>query len=97
MTEVKTDRLCEIFTDRTGVDFREDEELRDKKLLGPEINIEPRELLQVYMDLKYGMGIRFDVEDLINKKFATFNDVAVLLEKTCENPLNTEEGIICQN
>ncbi len=97
MQKVEIDKIYDIFLRRTGVDFRRKENLRDKKIFGAEVNIEARELVQVYMDLKYELGIKFREEDLIDKKFATFNQIVELVKETCGYSVDKKEEKLCQN
>ncbi len=71
--------ITEVFLNRTGIDFARDKEMRGKILFGADLGIKPRELLQVYMDLKNGWDLRFSEDDLIDKQFSTFNGVIKLV------------------
>lgn len=74
--------LCEIFLERTNINFN-DKSLGDEMLFGSRLNIRPRELLMIYMDLKQEYKICFSEIDLLEKKISTFNGIVQTVEKTC--------------
>lgn len=75
MEDALFNQICELFFKRTGIDFKNKTEYWDKPLLGVEININPRELLQIYMDMKYSLGIKLEEDGLIEKRFMTFDSI----------------------
>lgn len=75
MEDTLFNQICELFFKRTGIDFKNKTEYWDKSLLGVEININPRELLQIYMDMKYSLGIKLEEDGLIEKRFMTFDSI----------------------
>lgn len=77
-------KAYKIFFERTGLDFQNNEKLRRKKLFGAEINMNPRDLFLVYMDLQNTFGIKFSEKDLMNKQFTTFIEIVKLVKKACE-------------
>lgn len=88
-------KVYKIFLERTGLDFQNNEKLREKKLFGAEINTNPRDLFLVYMDLQKTFGIKFCEKDLTNKQFTTFISIVKLVKKACE--YSTKEEKLCQN
>ncbi len=83
MNKLTLQSLCEIFLRRTNIDFKSNS-LREQELFGSCLDIKPRELLMVYMDLKQKYGISFSETDLLEKKWLTFNSIVETVEKTCE-------------
>lgn len=83
MERITVNDICEVFVKRTGIDFTCEKGLRKEKLFGMKLKVKPRELLQVYMDLKNKLEITFIENDMINKKFSSFDEIIKLVEKTC--------------
>lgn len=79
------DKIYKIFLNRAGIDFKRHPELVNQKLFGKSINIPPRELLQIYMDLKKELNVKFDENEIIHKRFDTFDNIVKLIEETCEH------------
>jgi len=72
--------LNEIFIKRVGVDFKKQQHLRDKKLLGIEINAPSRELVMVLYDIENKFCIRIEDEFILGGGFDTFNNIAGYLD-----------------
>lgn len=82
MKKLTLEKICEIFFERTNIDFRENS-LREQMLFGNCLNIKPRELLMVYMDLKQQYNVCISGSDLLEKKLLTFNSLVDTVEQTC--------------
>lgn len=83
MEGIRVEKICEIFKNRTNIDFDKNVDLRKENFFGLKLNINPRDLVMIYMDLKIIVGINFEEKDLLLKKFDTYENVIALVEKAC--------------
>ncbi len=79
--------LNNIFLSRTGIDFGQNEELKDKALLGNNCKIAPRELILVCVDIEREFNVTVPENQIINGGFKTYNrirDMIVQLKSKAE-------------
>lgn len=90
-------KLKAIFLKRFGLDFgamgstapdwfRTDmapikEEFGDKKLLGREFGMPPRDLLYLFFDIEKEFGISIPQESIASGEFSTYNGICRMIEK----------------
>lgn len=91
MENVKIQDINDIFIQRTGIDFGESSKKRDEDLLGIALNVQPRELVLIYMDLQKRYDIKFPENEICNKQFNSFNNIFTLVEKLVAKNKETKE------
>lgn len=91
MENVKIQDINDIFIQRTGIDFGESSKKRDEDLLGIALNVQPRELVLIYMDLQKRYDIKFTENEICNKQFNSFNNILTLVEKLVAENKETKE------
>lgn len=83
--------ISKIFLKRTGIDFKSNEEYKELNLFGKVLNINPREMVMVYMDLKNQFKIDNLNIYLENKEFITCKKICEIIEKLAAK----KEVILC--
>lgn len=71
--------LINIFRNTFGIDFRMDNDYRNKKLLGNLICLSARDLLWLYFELEKKYDIIFGEEEIERGEFDTFNHIEKLI------------------
>ncbi len=74
-------KLQKIFKTRTGIDFQHDKEKREDALLGKNLDIPPRELILIYLDIEKEFGIEITEKEIIGKNFSSYNKIKKLLKQ----------------
>jgi peptide maturation system acyl carrier-related protein len=81
--EIET-KLAEIFQKRFSLDFPNNPETKEMKLLGKS-GIPASELLHVYFDVKNIFGISIPEEDIVAGRFDTFSHITdIICEQMAE-------------
>ena len=83
--------ISKIFLKRTGIDFKSNEEYKELNVFGKVLNINPREMVMVYMDLKNQFKIDNLNIYLENKEFITYKKICEIIEKLAAK----KEVILC--
>lgn len=69
-----------IFLNRTNIDFIDHGELRRDNFFGFTLEIPPREIFLVLLDLEKEFNTKIPMEFVLEKRFSTFQNVIELLE-----------------
>lgn len=89
VTKEKIDfKLSEIFRQITGIDFRENMDLKNQKLLGKSIGLTARELVHLYYMIEEQFGIEIGEEIILDGKFDIYNNI---LEATSKYVMNKSD------
>lgn len=78
-------KLNNIIIQHSNINFLINEDIRNKNLFSREINISPRELVLVFIDIQNEFNIIIPEVELINKKFNTFNDLVHIIERRVDD------------
>lgn len=73
--------INDILKKYVGIDFEKERTLMSENLLGYKIGIEPRIMLEIYMELKNKCEQESLIRAVILGKFKTYNDFLELPEK----------------
>ncbi len=85
MEDIKK-RLDGIFKKRFGVDIGAmKEEFKDKKLLGREIGMPPRDLLYLFFDIEKEFAISISQESIATGKFSTYSNICKIISNEMKN------------
>lgn len=71
-------KLNEIFKNVTNVDFLNNaiiNNIQDVKLFAKSIDLNPRYLVYIFFEIQKKFGIKIPQEDIVEGRFATFNDI----------------------
>ena len=68
-------KVFDIFKKRVGIDFEKECHLRNQKLLGAIIQLPPRELLMIYMDIEQVLGVTVPKREILKENFDTFDNI----------------------
>lgn len=71
-------QLQNILKKYTKIDFQVNQELKTETLLGNKVCLEPRELVQIYLELKNYCDNNNLKQAVINGKFKTYTDLLQL-------------------
>lgn len=74
-------KLNDIFITNIKIDFSISVEKRDKKFFGTELNIAPRSLAKIYMDIQEKFDVKIPESALLDKQFDTYENVLNLLQE----------------
>jgi len=73
--------LADLIKKRFNMDFDiNDESLVNKKLLGNEIGMKPRDLLYLFCDIENEFGIQIPQEAIITGKFDTLANIVEIID-----------------
>lgn len=75
-------QINEIFIRRTGIDFTKRGDEKDENLFSRNINVDPRELLLIYEDIKEKFKCNL-ISGVCNRQFDTFNHICDLVKQAC--------------
>lgn len=74
--DINKKEILDIFLKYTGKDLKEKE---DYKIFGKELDMQPRELLEVYLSLEQKYNIKFDKQKVLEGEFDTLKNVFQML------------------
>lgn len=77
------EKLATIFINRFAMDFINNPDMKEMKILSKN-GIPARELLHVYYDVKKTYGITIPEEEIVNRKFDSFNNIVGVIERQFE-------------
>lgn len=72
--------LNQIMTKYTGIDFEKNRSLMSENLFGHKIGIEPRTMLEIYVELKKKCDQESLSRAVISGNFRTYNDLLKVIE-----------------
>jgi peptide maturation system acyl carrier-related protein len=73
-------KLLSIFNKRFGIDFScYTDEFFEKELLGNEINMQPRDLIYLFVDIQNEFGINIPQSFIAEGKFNTFSNIREMI------------------
>ncbi|MCU9809859.1 peptide maturation system acyl carrier-related protein [Paraclostridium sp. AKS46] len=76
--------LERIFLETTGVDFKQNSNLKKELLFSSSINMEPRDLVVVFCNMLNFFDIKIPEEIILNKNLKSFDSIV----KVINNQLN---------
>lgn len=79
MKEIE-EKINKIFKTDTGIDFQKDTHLKDKKLMGTELNIPPRTLVHIYYKMRKA-NLNVSKDKILEGRFDTFRHVCEVITK----------------
>ena len=68
-------KLSDIFYKVVDIDFKKNEYLREKMLFSLDLNLEPRDLVTILINIQNTFGIKIPEKVLLDRKFSTFNNI----------------------
>ncbi|TQQ84040.1 peptide maturation system acyl carrier-related protein [Peptacetobacter hominis] len=71
-----------IMINRSNINFLENPNLKSQNFFSKEINLPPRELVLILIDIQNKLNVTIPEADIINKKFNTFNNILSILERS---------------
>lgn len=74
--DINKKEILDIFLKYTGKDLKEKE---DYKFFGKELDMQPRELLEVYLSIEQKYNIKFDKQKVLEGEFDTLKNVFQML------------------
>lgn len=73
--------LVSIFKKRAGIDFSSKVKLREKNVLGVEVQMHARELLLALYDIENFFEIKISEQYLVNEMFNSFDNIYEIVEE----------------
>ncbi len=77
-----SEKLVNIFLDKLGINISNfSGKIFDEELLGMELRMAPRDLVYLFFEIEREFNITIPQEDIVAKKFNTFNNIVNIIEK----------------
>ncbi len=79
-------RLDDIFKKRFGIEMSPIKEaVRDKKLLGQDFGMPPRDLLYLFFDVEEEFSIKIPQEAVTSGEFSTYDGICKIIDNELRN------------
>ena len=79
-------RLDDIFKKRFGIEMSPiKDKFRDKKLLGQDFGMPPRDLLYLFFDVEEEFSIKIPQEAVVSGQFSTYNGICKIIGNELRN------------
>lgn len=76
------ERLNKLFIERFNIDMNKlGEKYKNKKLLGSEIGMAPRDLLYLFFDVENEFGVAIPQNSIASGEFGTYNGICIIIYK----------------
>ncbi|QNU67844.1 peptide maturation system acyl carrier-related protein [Ruminiclostridium herbifermentans] len=79
-------KLDDIFKRRFGIEMGQNKDkFRDKKLLGQEFGMPPRDLLYLFFDVEKEFSIKIPQDAIVSGQFSTYNGICKIIYDELRN------------